>query len=208
MFLYPKGPRPSRSPGGLELERFEGRVGYLSSIKASLAFSSILFFGSALAAYYFSDRIPIDIIEVFRRAFGDIKELDPVQLMLFIFFNNSMKSLMVILLGPALGIVPFFFTVMNGGILGLAIGRVAESRGIAFALAAILPHGILEIPAIIASSAIGFRLAWEVLRKIFSGGSVLRELRRGFRFFLLRVIPLLFIAAFITPAIALLASRP
>lgn len=194
------------------MDRFEGRAGYASSIKASLAFSSILFFGSALAAYCFSDRIPIDIIEVFRRAFGDLRELDPLQLMLFIFFNNSIKSFMAILLGPALGIVPFFFTVMNGGILGLAMGRVAESKGIAFALAAVLPHGILEIPAIIASSAIGFRLAWEVLRKIFSGGSVLRELKRGLRFFFLRIVPLLlvaaFIEAFITPAIALLISKP
>ncbi|MEM2882245.1 MAG: stage II sporulation protein M [Candidatus Bathyarchaeia archaeon] len=194
------------------LDRFEGRVSYVSSIKASLAFSSILFFGSALAAYYFSDRIPIDIIEVFRRAFGDLKEFDPIQLMLFIFFNNSLKSFMVILLGPALGIVPLFFTVMNGGILGLAMGRVIGSRGIAFALAAVLPHGILEIPAIIASSAIGFRLAWEVLRKIFSGGNVLRELKRGLRFFFLRIVPLLlvaaFIEAFITPAIALLISKP
>ncbi|MEM2226670.1 MAG: stage II sporulation protein M [Candidatus Bathyarchaeia archaeon] len=193
------------------LDRFEGRVGYVSSIKASLAFSSILFFGSALAAYCFSDRIPIDIIEVFRRAFGDLKEFDPIQLMLFIFFNNSVKSFMVILLGPALGIVPLFFTVMNGGILGLAMGRVIGSRGIAFALAAVLPHGILEVPAIIASSAIGFRLAWEALKKIFSGGNVIRELKRGLRFFFLRIVPLLliaaFIEAFITPAIALLISK-
>ncbi len=194
------------------MDRFEGSVGYVSSIKVSLAFSSILFFGSAIAAYCFSDRIPIDIIEVLRRAFGELREFDPIQLMLFIFLNNSVKSFMVILLGPALGIVPFFFTVMNGGILGLAMGRVVESRGIAFALAAVLPHGIFEIPAIIASSAIGFRLAWEVLRKIFSGGNVLRELKKGLRFFLLRIAPLLlvaaFIEAFITPAISLLISKP
>jgi stage II sporulation protein M len=194
------------------LDRFEGRSGYLSSIRAPLAFSSILFFGSVIMAYYFSNKIPIDVIEVFRRAFGDLKEVDPFQLMFFIFFNNSIKSLMVIVLGPLFGIVPLFFTIMNGGILGLAMNRVIESKGLAFALAAILPHGIFEIPAILASSAIGFRLAWEILKKIFSSGNILRELRRGLRFFLFRIAPLLlvaaFVEAFITPAIALLISKP
>lgn len=194
------------------MDRFEGRSGYLSSIRAPLAFSSILFFGSVIMAYYFSNKIPIDVIEVFRRAFGDLKEVDPFQLMFFIFFNNSIKSLMVIVLGPLFGIVPLFFTIMNGGILGLAMNRVIESKGLAFALAAILPHGIFEIPAILASSAIGFRLAWEILKKIFSSGNILRELRRGLRFFLFRIAPLLlvaaFVEAFITPAIALLISKP
>jgi stage II sporulation protein M len=88
-------------------------------------------------------------------------------MMVFIFFNNAIKALLVMYLGAFFGIVPVVFLAINGMILGYVVQKAAEKGGgVLFDVLfkGLLPHGILEIPAIIIACAYGLRMGQMMLR--------------------------------------------
>src|SRR4029453_2695404 len=95
-------------------------------------------------------------------------------MIIFIFLNNAIKSIVVMYLGALFGILPFFFLVVNGMLIGYLLKTTAEVHGGGFVAELIfkglLPHGILEIPAIIIACAYGMRFGVLVLK---AGGSIL-----------------------------------
>lgn len=165
----------------------------------------ILFLSSTILGYLIAERFPINILEMLREIFGDTGEFNPLWLMIFIFLNNSVKSLLVILLGFFFGIFPFLFITINGLMIGLIIFETGRTYGVPFVLASILPHGVLEIPLIALSTAIGIRIGYEMMRKVGSRGSIRAETMRGIRVFALIILPLLLLSAmveaFLTPLI-------
>jgi stage II sporulation protein M len=87
---------------------------------------------------------------------------------LLIFINNTFKSIFVVFSGALLGIMPIFFLVMNGMILGF-LGALQEPGQLWNALIfGILPHGIIEIPAILIAAAYGMRFGVLVLKFVFN----------------------------------------
>ncbi|MBP2002676.1 stage II sporulation protein M [Paenibacillus shirakamiensis] len=87
---------------------------------------------------------------------------------IFIFFNNAIKAVLIIYAGILLGILPAIFLMMNGLILGYFIVLQA-SRGQSISdliFVGLLPHGIIEIPAIIIACAYGMKFGRLVLKKI------------------------------------------
>jgi stage II sporulation protein M len=125
-----------------------------------------------------------------------------------IFFNNSLKTLLVIVCGPLFGLVPVIFLLINGAILGAVIPAAVESRGLWIALMTLLPHGIFELPAIFLGTSIGLRLGVHPLRRLVGHTemTLYREFVRGLRVFAKVILPLLLLAAavevFVTPLIA------
>ncbi|MGG4194799.1 stage II sporulation protein M [Paenibacillus jamilae] len=88
----------------------------------------------------------------------------------FIFYNNAIKAVMIMFAGIVLGIVPAGFLIINGMVIGLLL-RIMESQGLDLAstiIKGILPHGILEIPAILIAGAYGMRFGILILQRIFS----------------------------------------
>jgi stage II sporulation protein M len=87
---------------------------------------------------------------------------------------------------------------------------VRAERGLLFVAAAILPHGIFEIPSFIISASLGFILGAAVLAEWRGAGDSAATARAHARTFLLVVVPLVavaaFIEAFITPQIIQLVS--
>ncbi|URN96230.1 MAG: stage II sporulation protein M [Candidatus Pristimantibacillus lignocellulolyticus] len=83
-------------------------------------------------------------------------------LIMVIFLNNAIKSVLVIFLGAFFGLFPIFFLLVNGMILGFIIQLSLEGTidisvwDLIFKT--LLPHGILEIPALIVAGAYGLRL--------------------------------------------------
>lgn len=104
----------------------------------------------------------------------------------FIFINNAVKSVAIILLGAFLGVLPAFFLLMNGMVLGLIVALAAEQGENLFDLIVLglLPHGIIEIPAILIASAYGLQFGYLTLKGIGELGARDREERtvdwRGF----------------------------
>jgi stage II sporulation protein M len=74
-----------------------------------------------------------------------------------------------------------------------------------FVAAAILPHGIFEIPGFIIAGALGIMLSQSLVNEYYGAGDAASEARLLARHFMLLVIPLILIAAmveaFITPQV-------
>jgi stage II sporulation protein M len=121
------------------------------------------------------------------------------KLALAIFLNNSIKTLVVILLGILAGVIPAIFLVVNGVALGAVLALSAHSRGLWISLLSVAPHGVLELPAVFLGTAIGLMIGMGVLRRIFGKPAVaLRaELVRAVRFFVVIIVPILFVAAIV-----------
>lgn len=89
---------------------------------------------------------------------------------IFIFLNNAIKSIFFIFLGAFLGVIPLFILLVNGMILGYVLADASDSGGSVFVLfmKGILPHGIIELPAIIIACAYGIRFGILLLQGLFS----------------------------------------
>ncbi len=87
-----------------------------------------------------------------------------------IFFNNAIKSVVIIYLGAALGVLPVVFLAVNGMILGYLFSKTLTAQENLFQMIVqgILPHGIIEIPAILIACAYGMKLGMLMLQGIFS----------------------------------------
>ncbi|MUT68230.1 stage II sporulation protein M [Paenibacillus sp. NEAU-GSW1] len=115
--------------------------------------------------------------------------------MIFIFLNNAIKSILILYIGSLFGIVPIFFLVFNGMIIGFLLQRVAEANGTEGLLATLiglLPHGIIEIPAIVIASAYGMKfgaLVWKLLLSALSPRRSSGEAGRAIEFFVIRSVP-------------------
>lgn len=87
---------------------------------------------------------------------------------MFIFLNNTVKSIAIMLLGALFGLLPAFFLLMNG----LALGFVVTAAGanganvLDLVVRGLLPHGIIEIPAILIAAAFGMQFGYLVLKSL------------------------------------------
>ncbi|NMC77407.1 MAG: stage II sporulation protein M [Candidatus Methanofastidiosa archaeon] len=136
----------------------------------------------------------------FQEMIGPIQDLTPFELFLTIFYINTRTSFLIMMLGVILGIFPFLSLWANGTILGILYGKyMAEGGTSLIFLMGILPHGILEIPAIVIAASQGFRLAKEVISPpvgLTRSQTARINISRGIKLFAV-ILPLLLIAAII-----------
>jgi stage II sporulation protein M len=129
-------------------------------------------------------------------------------LALAIFLNNGLKTLAVVVLGAFGGILPLIFLLVNGYVLGIVLHASLRTGALPAFFLALAPHGLFELPAILLGTSIGLMLGVHGIKRAF--GKEERplgpEVARGLRFFLIVILPLLFLAAlieaFITAAMA------
>jgi len=127
-----------------------------------------------------------------------------------IFVNNLEACLLLFLGGASFGIVTIFIMSLNGIVIGAIIQLVQKAHSPSFVIAAILPHGIFEIPGFIVAGALGFMFSEMLINEYYGDGDAAGEAARLARYFLLIVIPLIAVAAaveaFITPYIIQLVA--
>ncbi len=192
----------------------------LAALKWYLAASAALFFvgiaigaGAAggLSAYLDHQVAPMRELAERLDATGNPQ----VWMFLFIFINNFVKSLLVVFLGALFGLFPLFFLLTNGMILGYvaAIAGDAGANVTSLVVRGILPHGLLEITAILIAAAYGLRYGTLVLSELaraFRGGGSSASLR-AFHGTIKRLIGFLFfallVAAFIESTITYFLVR-
>lgn len=85
---------------------------------------------------------------------------------LFIFLNNAIKAILFVFFGALLGILPIWVLVTNGMLLGYVLANQEQSAWLVFAKG-ILPHGIIELPAIILACAYGIRFGFTLIKSLF-----------------------------------------
>ncbi|MCM3176017.1 stage II sporulation protein M [Paenibacillus sp. MER 99-2] len=130
---------------------------------------------------------------------------------LFIFFNNAIKSVLVIYAGIFFGILPIIFLLINGMVIGFLV-HTTMNYGASFydiVIKGLLPHGIIEIPVIIIACAFGLKFGGLATKSLMQlGGSKRHLLGKQWEVFLRRtltascwVIILLLVAAIIESTI-------
>ena len=184
--------------------------GVIGMLKKCTLLVTAIFLVSVISGYLYAASNPFESARVMQELsdeLGWITDLDPVLILFVIFLNNAIKSFLVIVLG-VLVIVPIMFIVFNGYILGIVMCESARIEGPLFVAAAILPHGIIELPMVLVSAALGTRIGMMVLLRIsgkISTEEILSTLKWSISFYFRWILPLLFVAAvietFITPAV-------
>ncbi|NYT08155.1 MAG: stage II sporulation protein M [Methanomicrobiales archaeon] len=151
------------------------------------------------------------MLELFRDAIlGEILDSTPAVLAVQLFLNNLQACTIMFFGGASLGLLTALIILANGVVIGSVIEVVRQQQGLLTIAAALIPHGIFEIPAFIISGTLGFLLALALWREWNgTGDAALSALGMG-RIFLLVVLPLVAIAAFteafITPEIIRLVA--
>lgn len=186
----------------------------LRSIKPHIAVVVLFFVGGVVTGILLQGVFQ----EMFRSLFEELaREAEKIQSIpmyqqaIFIFGNNSGVAVLSGIFVPFFPVVGSLFPplvmLLNGVVIGLAPG-VFEMSWSHF-LIAILPHGILEIPALVLAAAVGLKFNISLLKAIIgfffpprgmSGGETfLREIKPGW--FSLKlfavIIPMLVAAAVI-----------
>jgi stage II sporulation protein M len=130
--------------------------------------------------------------------FAGLKDQTAFDLMISLFLHNALICTMMAVLGLALGVITLLIVFDNGLMIGL-IGTLAAGRsGLPVTLAALLPHGIIEIPAMAISAAIGLYLGYCILLRLFGRRlDVAGEIVESARVFVAWILPMLLVAAFV-----------
>ena len=192
----------------------EERRAYLKRLYPHLK-TSLVIFGSGIVAGSMSVTLVPELAGHFESSVvGFVKifhGLSKLQLAAAIFLNNALKTLLAILLGSLFGVVPAVILLANGIALGVVFSLSVESRGLWLSLLSILPHGLLELPAVFLGTSIGLMVGGHVIKRLSGQAEATlgSQLLQGFRFFCTVIIPLLLIAALVEAFLtsALVAPR-
>ncbi|OPY25995.1 MAG: hypothetical protein A4E28_02791 [Methanocella sp. PtaU1.Bin125] len=174
---------------------------YVYKIRYSVYAVALLMLLSFLIGVVFAATMPDEtarILSLISSQMEDIQSDSSFGLMINLFVHNAAICLVMVLLGLALGLISLLIVFDNGLMIGLVGGAVAGKAGLVFTLAAILPHGVIELPMLVLSAAIGVHLGYCVLMALFRKPiSMLDELKNGLLVFAVWVVPLLLVAAFV-----------
>ena len=172
---------------------------YIFSLRKFILAAFLIFSFAVLMGYLSAQSSPEEtkiVLEEFKKILEPILEMPSFGQFLIVFLNNSFTVFLAVVLGVIFGILPFLVLFINGLILGIVIYFTQTVAGWPTFFALILPHGIIEIPAVILACAAGLRLGKVVLERIFKKEvSIKAELNLALIFFLKFLFPLLAIAA-------------
>ena len=146
-------------------------------------------------------------IESFFTSFEPIKQKHPLVIFLIIFLNNSVKALASTAAGFFFGLFPLSFVFINGYLVGLVVYVKGEEIGFEKVLMLLMPHGIIEIPAILLASSYGLWLGRQFYLRLTGEEVPLKLLFvEAVKKCLKIVFPMLLVAAaietFVTPLVA------
>jgi len=146
----------------------------LRPIMPYLKTAILIFLGSIALGFFGSLFFPGLIGQLFNSVFSMLEDLGreilveqpPLQGTITLFFHNLRAVAGSIIFGAALGIFPVIGMVINGALLGVVMGFAAAGRASFLTIVAgILPHGIIEIPALVIGAGAGLYLGWGVFNK-------------------------------------------
>ena len=191
-----------------------------SEYKNELSLVSALFFVSVLAGILTSTNPP-DLILVALDSLTELAESlingSPRDIFIAIFINNLVAIITTIIGGLMLGIGPIISSIVNGYVIGVVSGlTILDGQGLLLAIG-IVPHGIIEIPVLLISLALGLRLGrlvWTTIRNSSINSSqtlyqrlrgsltiVTSEIKRSLYFAWRILLPGIFLAAIIESTI-------
>jgi len=183
-------------------------------LKNALVVTILLFIVAMLVGWVGTAHTPAigeQLMEVFEKEVaGQITVSDPIDMCVKLLANNLEACIMLFLGGASFGILTLFILGLNGLVIGSVTEIVSQGHSAAFIAAALLPHGIFEIPAFIIAGALGFCMAQSLIAEWYGAGDTGEDAGKYGRLFLMYVLPLISVAAlveaFITPAVIQLVA--
>lgn len=106
----------------------------------------------------------------------------PLYMSWLIFQNNLVASLTLLILGTVLFVIPIFSLFINGVAVGYVLAITSLQEGVSpfsMFLFGILPHGLLELPAVFLAGGIGMFFGLRLLYWLFGSGQFLAHLFGG-----------------------------
>ncbi|MBY9077306.1 stage II sporulation protein M [Paenibacillus sp. HN-1] len=146
----------------------------LAGIRRALLISVVLFILGIVAGWIGTGSLEKLLMQQIEGLGGISRELrnssnPQLNFFIFIFLNNSIKGVLIMFLGALFGILPALFLLINGAVIGYLI-HASLLQGvdiISLIVKGLLPHGIIEIPAIIIACAFGLHFGARVARSLF-----------------------------------------
>ena len=156
-----------------------------------------LFFAAFLTGFLAPIPEKMDLFGTLMDSFEPFLALSPWKMFFVILLNNSAKSFAILLSGILFGLVPLIAVSVNGYVLGVAFLFTSGEVGYVQAAKTVLPHGVLEIPAIILTSAYGLWLGVTFAKRIrqrdMAGFG--DQVRHAIRMYFMVAFPLFILAA-------------
>ncbi len=113
---------------------------------------------STLAGYLLGSAVPLESLPTAEQAGSN--PFMPAELTTVTIAVNNLVAMFVMLLGAvSLGIVTVLSLVLNGLLIGAVVGLAVQQVEPIVVAALIVPHGIIEIPALLIVAAVGLRFA-------------------------------------------------
>ncbi|HHV18599.1 MAG TPA: stage II sporulation protein M [Thermoanaerobacterales bacterium] len=133
--------------------------------------SIILFIAGILTGYYMFWHNPDFIFLNADKFLGNIMKISEAMAkssklhVTGLIFQNNIKALLIIMFGGiAFGLVPIFSIFFNGFIIGIVMAlSFYQGKTMTFFLAGMLPHGILELPAVLGAGAFGLKTGLDLV---------------------------------------------
>jgi stage II sporulation protein M len=128
-----------------------------------------------------------------------------VSTVIFIFMKNTLALLLSFVLSPILCLMPVLTLSVNGWILALVSSAIVQEKSLGFLLAGVLPHGIIELPALFIGEAAALSFGAAVMVALFKKekrsllSSSLRQNSKYLFIALALLLPAAIIETYITP---------
>jgi stage II sporulation protein M len=163
--------------------------------------SLVTFFVFMLIGLVFptSQDISLRLMEYFKELLLKTQGFSTLEMILFIFLNNTFATFFGIIFGVVFGIFPVFSLVMNGYVVGFVSSLSVAEFGIS-SLWNLLPHGIFELGAVFISLGMGLKIGAVSIKSVLKNKGdkkLTKELKDSLRVYLFVVLPLLLVAAII-----------
>jgi stage II sporulation protein M len=180
-----------------------------SPLANAVIVTTLLFFATTTVGWIGAAQNPSvghDLIKLFEKEVaGQMDGTNPYDMCVKLLTNNLQACILLFLGGASFGILTIFIMSLNGIVIGAIMELVSKDHTPLFVAAAILPHGIFEIPAFIISGSLGILLAQSLIAEWYGGEDTAAVAHRFGRLFVMNVLPLVVIAAcveaFITPIV-------
>ena len=181
---------------------FKDSLNYVKESRNYIYFSIGLFLIFLFIAIIFPTSVELDsqIKLLIKSLILKTQNLNPLELVAFIFVNNLSVAIIAILFGVFFCIAPLIIAASNGYVLGYVIKALVESLGALKAILSLwklLPHGIFELPAIFIGLGIGLKMGTLLISSLNKSSFklFLDNLWKSIKIIFYVILPLLIIAA-------------
>lgn len=179
------------------------------ALKSYLLVLTLIFSAAFLGGTLAPASVRVEATEAFQSVAENYAPLSGGMLFFTLLLHNLTASILILVSGVLGGIVPILSMGSNGFFLGVLYRQAAGLGGYPDAALKVLPHGIVEIPALLIAAAYGLWLGVTAVRRLRGKESTLLRfhIEHAFRRYFAVVFPLLIVAAAIETALILWSSR-